>query len=410
MSQSPHPMDKLRAASQDVSRLPEPDIDAQAHSEQLVKQIITEIEVAGGKISFDHFMAQALYTPGLGYYSAGSRKFGEAGDFVTAPEISPLFSRCLARQCREVLNGLGGGEVLEFGAGSGVMAADILAELEALGCLPERYAILEVSADLKARQKETIEAKVPHLLGRVEWLERLPEPGFRGVVLANEVLDAMPAHRFCIKGGEPKELFIGWQGEQFVPQWRVPVPTSERVSQRLHELQQKYSLPEGYASELNLAAEDWVHSLATFMEAGVALIIDYGFPQHEFYHPERSQGTLMCHYRHRSHSDPLILLGLQDITTHVDFTAVAEAALVAELGVRGFANQANFLLATGLTEMGGNNESDDADIRGQLEIAAQVKQLTLPSEMGELFKVMALSKKYDVPLQGFMLRDERSRL
>ena len=298
--------------------------------------------------------------------------------------------------------------MLEFGAGSGVMAADILAELEALDCLPERYAILEVSADLKARQQQTIEAKVPHLLGRVEWLERLPEPGFRGVVLANEVLDAMPVHRFCIEEGEPKEMFVSWQGGQFASQWRVP--TSDRVSQRLHALQHKYSLPDGYASELNLAAEDWVHSLATFMEAGVALIIDYGFPQHEFYHPERSEGTLMCHYRHRSHSEPLILLGLQDITAHVDFTAVAEAALVAELGVRGFANQANFLLATGLTEMGGSGDSDEADIRSQLEIAAQVKQLTLPSEMGELFKVMALSKRYDAPLQGFLLRDERGRL
>ncbi|MCK5639405.1 MAG: SAM-dependent methyltransferase, partial [Gammaproteobacteria bacterium] len=322
--------------------------------------------------------------------------------------------RCLARQCREVLNSLGGGEVLEFGAGSGVMAADVLAEMETLDCLPQRYCILEVSADLKARQKETIEVKVPHLLERVVWLERLPEPGFRGVVLANEVLDAMPVHCFRIEDGEPKELFVRWQGERFASQWLAPA--SERVSQRLEALLQKYSLTDGYASELNLAAEDWVHSLATFMEAGVALIIDYGFPQHEFYHPERSEGTLMCHYRHRSHSEPLILVGLQDITSHVDFTAVAEAALEAGLGVRGFANQANFLLATGLTELAacsdsnGCNEDDEVDIRKQLEIAAQVKQLTLPSEMGELFKVMALSKDYDGPLQGFMLRDERSRL
>ena len=387
-----------------AEKLPSPSAEAQAHSERLQALIREEITAAGGHIGFDRFMELALYAPGLGYYSAGSGKFGEAGDFVTAPELSPLFSRCLARQCAEVLEGIGGGDILEFGAGSGVMAADILAELARLEQLPQRYGILELSADLRQRQRETIEQKVPQLASRVVWLDALPEAGFRGVVLANEVLDAMPVQRFVIENGEPHELRVGWDGERFALH---SSPADAELFARIRQLQQRYELPEGYSSELNLRAEEWVRSLADFLAQGVALLIDYGFPQREFYHPQRSMGTLMCHYRHRAHDDALILVGLQDITAHVDFTAVGEAALAAGLEVRGYTSQANFLLANGVTELLAEAQGD---ARAQLSLSAQVKRLTMPGEMGELFKVMALGRGWQGPLRGFALRDERVRL
>jgi len=387
-----------------VNELPLPSSEAQAHSERLSALILEAMQSNGGRIGFDRFMELALYAPGLGYYSAGSRKFGEAGDFVTAPELSPLFSRCLARQCAEVLAELGTGDILEFGAGSGVMAADILNELAALDHLPAHYYILELSAELRARQQETIQQKAPQLAERVEWLNTLPEPGFVGVVLANEVLDAMPVHRFRIHEGEPLELCVVWNGERLELDEDAP---DAALYERFKWLQQRYALAEGYSSEINLRAEEWVRSLGDFLARGVALLIDYGFPGGEFYHPQRDTGTLMCHYRHRAHADALILPGLQDITAHVDFTAVGEAALAAGLAVRGYTSQANFLLANGLTEL---LAQQDEDLRQQLSQAAQVKRLTMPGEMGELFKVMALSREWERPLRGFSLRDDRARL
>ena len=384
--------------------LPVPDADALAHSERLLTVIREAIEQAGGHIGFDRFMEMALYTPGLGYYSAGNQKFGEAGDFITAPELSPLFSRCLARQCAEVLGHIPKGEILEFGAGSGIMAADILGELARLDCLPERYAILELSSELRARQRQTLQQHIPELLERVAWLDALPEAGFRGVILANEVLDAMPVQRFCIEYGEPHELLVAWNGQGLE---LVPAAPDAALFARLENLRRQYGLPDGYCSEINLRAEHWIASLGGVLEQGVALLIDYGFPQHEFYHPQRQQGTLMCHYRHRAHGDALVLPGLQDITAHVDFTAVGEAALKAGLAVRGFTSQANFLLANGLTEMLADSRED---LRGQMTLSNQVKRLTMPGEMGDLFKVMALGQNWQGPLQGFALRDERGRL
>ena len=384
--------------------LPAPSSEAQAHSERMAELIHGEIVADGGRIGFDRFMELALYAPGLGYYSAGSRKFGEAGDFITAPELSTLFSRCLARQCAEVLAVISGGAILEFGAGSGRMAADILAELATIECLPAHYYILELSAELRARQQETIREKVPQLAERVVWLDGLPDAGFRGVVLANEVLDAMPVHRFRVRNGELLELYVVQEGESFVLHEGEP---GEEFAVALARLQQQTELAEGYESEINLRAEDWVRSLSDFLDQGVALLIDYGFPRGEYYHPQRSHGTLMCHYRHRAHDDALILVGLQDITAHVDFTAVAEAAVEAGLSVRGYTSQANFLLANGLTGL--LNEVQE-DVKQQLTLAAQVKRLTMPGEMGELFKVMALSRGWERPLQGFALRDERGRL
>jgi SAM-dependent MidA family methyltransferase len=387
-----------------ANKLPPPSPEAQAHSEKLQALIREEIAASGGHIGFDRFMELALYAPGLGYYSAGSGKFGEAGDFVTAPELSPLFSRCLARQCAEVLSAIDGGDILEFGAGSGVMAADILIELASMNCLPEHYFILELSADLRQRQQQSIAEKVPQLAERVVWLDALPETDFRGVVLANEVLDAMPVHRFVIHNGEPHELCVVWNGKSLVLEEGAPDAV---LYARLKQLQNECLLADGYCSEINLRAEEWLRSLADFLQQGVVLLIDYGFPQREFYHPQRSSGTLMCHYRHRAHDDALILLGLQDITAHVDFTAVAETALEAGLSVRGYTSQANFLIANGLP---GLLADEGGDTRQQLTLSAQVKRLTMPGEMGELFKVMALTREWEGPLQGFSLRDERGRL
>ncbi|MFU8838948.1 MAG: class I SAM-dependent methyltransferase [Thiohalomonadaceae bacterium] len=384
--------------------LPSPHADEQAHSEALQQQIRAAIATAGGHIGFDRYMELALYAPGLGYYSSGHQKFGEGGDFVTAPELSPLFSRCLARQCAEVLAAIPDGEILEFGAGSGIMAATILGELAALGCLPRRYAILELSSELRARQQQTIAQHVPELLARVEWLDALPEQGLRGVILANEVLDAMPVQRFCIRHGEPHELVVGWNGQDFELLSAAP---DAALFARLERLRQQYHLSDGYHSELNLRGEQWIAALGGLLEQGIVLLIDYGFPQSEYYHPQRSEGTLMCHYRHRAHPDALILPGLQDITAHVDFTAIGEAALKAGMAVRGYTNQASFLLSLGLTEY---LAEAGEDVRIQLELANQVKRLTMPGEMGELFKVMALGKGWQAPLRGFVLRDDRARL
>jgi len=287
-----------------------------------------------------------LAQPGLGYYVAGSQKFGQAGDFVTAPEISPLFSYALAQQCAEIFITLMPSEkiILEFGAGSGVMAADILTELERVGELPQRYYILELSAELKHRQKETIKNRAVHLLDYVEWIEQLPDKSFNGVVLANEVLDAMPVHRFYKDKSNRQyplgEYYVSWTGERF--ELSQGPFSSDELASEVHKLEEE--IPDNYSSEINMAASAWVTSIAERINRGVILIIDYGFPRQEFYHPQRTQGTLMCHYRHRSHTDPFVYPGLQDITAHVDFSAIAEAANTAGLDIIGYTNQAFFLL------------------------------------------------------------------
>jgi SAM-dependent MidA family methyltransferase len=392
-----------------ANELPIPSDDEQAHSERLQALIRDEIAAANGLITFARFMELALYAPGLGYYAAGARKFGEAGDFVTAPELSPLFSQCLAQQCQQLLRHLGGGAILEFGAGTGTMASDILLELERLGTLPDHYLILELSADLQQRQQETLRRRVPHLFARIEWLSALPAPGFKGVILANEVVDAMPVHLIRFEEQGAREGFVSWQEGRFV--WCDRPLSTPELQQQIATLQLELDAENfcrGYTSEINLVQRGWIRSLAGLLEQGVALIIDYGFPRHEYYHPERTGGTLMCHYRHRAHADPLILVGLQDITAHVDFTALAEAALDCGLEVLGYTGQAQFLLANGLGER--IAAIDQSDARRYLEITQQVKKLTLPNEMGELFKVLALGRNYDGVLNGFMLQDRRHTL
>ncbi len=385
--------------------LPAPDPDAHARSLELCDQIRTEIERNGGRISFERFMELALYAPGLGYYMSAMAKFGAAGDFVTAPELSDLFGACVARQCAQVLRHLGGGDVLEVGGGSGRLAVQVMRELEMLGCLPERYLILDLSGSLRARQEQTLTDELAHLRGRVQWLDRLPEQPLRGVVLANEVLDAMPVQRFVMRADELKLQTVAAEKDRFV--WReegAPAELARDIRQRLPA----GDTVAGYTSEVNPRAEGWVGSMADVLATGLVLVIDYGFPAAEYYHPQRTGGTLMCHYRHRSHDDPLVLVGLQDITAHVDFTAIAEAAHASGLSVLGYTNQASFLIATGLLDLMQDRAGDDAKL--QLELGQQVKKLTLPSEMGELFKVIAFGKRFDEPLLGFDLHDQRGKL
>ena len=386
--------------------LPELDADEAAHSAQLEARIRAEIESVGGWISFARYMEMALYEPGLGYYSAGARKFGSAGDFITAPEVAPVFSRCLASQCAEVLAALGGGDVLEFGAGSGSMAAAMLAEFEVLGHLPGRYRILDVSADLRERQRAAIEAAVPHLLERVEWLDRWPAP-FTGVVVANEVLDAMPIERFAWRGGSVEALGVSVHDGAF--RWAA-VPASGELRDRVERIRAEVGAdwPDGYVSEVGLGLDAWLTAAAATLDRGVMLFVDYGLPRRELYSPERSSGTLLCHFRHRFHDDPFVRVGLQDITAWVDFTAVAEAAQSAGLDVAGYTTQAHFLIGNGLSRH--LADVSNVDLVQRVNLSRQVMLLTLPGEMGERFKAIALAKGCDVPLSGFEVRDLRHTL
>ncbi|MBI3575644.1 MAG: SAM-dependent methyltransferase, partial [Gammaproteobacteria bacterium] len=360
-----------QTAAPDPRALPPPTVEEQALSAGLTRRVREEITVHGGSIPFARFMELALYAPGLGYYTAGKHKFGAAGDFVTAPELGSLFARCLARAGESILERVGG-DILEAGAGSGALAADLLLELEALGRLPERYLILELSNELRDRQLETLRRKAPRLLKRVHWLESLPAE-FRGVVLANELLDAMPVERFRVSADGVRQLHVAWEDNRFV--WREKT-AHDKIRARIEPL----ALSPGYTSEINFMAEAWVRSAADVLKHGALLLIDYGFPRAEFYHAQRTAGTLMCHYRHRAHDDPLRLVGLQDITAHVDFTAIAEAGREAGLTLLGYTSQAAFLIGSGLEQL--MTVSDPEDARAHLALTQQVKKLTSPHEMG----------------------------
>lgn len=381
--------------------LPAPSPDALAHSRRLAGHIQAEIAAAGGWLPFSRFMALALYAPGLGYYSAGAGKLGPAGDFVTAPEISPLFAQTLANQVAQGLAACGGGAVLELGAGSGRLAVDLLAALRGLGCLPERYAILEVSPDLRQRQQALLAAEAPEDLARVAWLDTLPDH-FAGVVLGNEVLDALPVDivvwteaGYAERGVACVDGAFAWldrplrDGPLHAAALALPVQAS------------------GYRSEINLAAPGLVASLAGMLERGLILLIDYGFPRAEYYHPQRAAGTLMCHYRHQAHTDPFHLPGLQDITAHVDFSAIADAALDAGLDVMGYIDQARFLINCGLLDRLAVMPHGTVDT---LRLTSGVQKLIQPTEMGELFKVLALGRGLSPPLPGFAHGDRRHAL
>jgi len=378
------------------STLPPPPPEAVAHSQQLAEFIASTIQDEGDWIPFSRFMELVLYAPGLGYYAAGSRKFGEHGDFVTAPEISPMFGKCIGRQAAEVLTRLPGADVLELGPGSGQLAVDIYQSLQEQGLLPGRYLMLEVSPDLRERQRELIEKRLGlDALKRFSWIDRLPDK-IHGFVIANEVLDVIPCallHRHA--GGELRESGVILTEAGFaLDDARLPEGDLKRRAQAV--------LPGGdyeYLTEVNLAAEGLVRTIARSLVNGLAIFIDYGFPEREYYHPQRAQGTLRCHYRHRVHGDPFFMPGLQDITAHVDFTAMSRAAESGGAEVMGFTTQAYFLISCGLGVLvsGGDPTATLSKLKG----TSAVHRLINPAEMGELFKVLGFAKGWDGPVLGF---------
>ncbi len=396
-------MDKQRLSGP----LPGPDDPACEHSRRVCDVIIDEITRQGGQVSFDRFMQMALYAPGLGYYSAGAEQIGKAGDFVTAPVISTLFSECLAVQCQQVLAGMTDGCLLELGAGTGVMARDILLALERQQQLPACYYIVEISAELKQRQQQVLQQSVPHLLPYITWLERLPSHGINGVILANEVLDALPVKRIALQGKRINELHVSHRQGQFG--WQV-MPAAEDVQQQVEAVLATLTddLPHRYVTEINPHQAAWISRLADALVAGVILLIDYGYVRREYYHPQRVNGTLLCHYRHRVHDDPFYYPGLQDITASVDFTALADCAVAAGLKVAGYTNQASFLVGCGLDRiLSGKAGDGSGDL---IRLSAEARQLILPAAMGERFKVIGFNQQFDTDLIGFSFNNPLPRL
>ena len=385
---------------------PQPDSIAIAHSNALMSSIQAIIAKEGGWINFAQLMDAALYTPGLGYYSGGAKKFGLSGDFVTASEISPLFSQTIARQTQQVLSSLQTqnkkADILELGAGTGRFAKDLLFELAKLEQLPARYMILEVSAHLREQQHSTLKAALPNeLMERVVWLDALPR-SFDGLIFANEVLDALPVHIVRTKADGIAEIGVVSEDEGLV--WKEKPAFSSALKDFVAELK----LMDGYTTEVCLAATGLVASLAGILQSGMLLMIDYGFSRTEYYHPQRNQGTLMCHYRHRAHGDPLVYLGLQDITAHVDFTRVAETGVGNGLELIGFLTQAQFLINAGITELLESIPAEDS--ANYLPLVASAQKLLSPAEMGDLFKVIAFEKNLDIPFIGFSSGDKSHTL
>jgi SAM-dependent MidA family methyltransferase len=384
-----------------MSSLPAPSPEALAHSDLLARLIRDEIQAAGGWLPFDRYMSLALYAPGYGYYSAGLEKFGEGGDFVTAPEISPLFGRCIARQAAQVLTKTGG-SILELGAGSGRLVVDMLTELDRLGRLPDQYLIMEISAPLRETQKCLANSSLPlHLSQKIVWLETLPQT-FAGLVLGNEVLDALPVHLVAWHEKDISERGVAMENGRFV--W-CDQPLTHGP---LFDVASALQMPPGHVSEINPAASGMMASLTQMLVHGVILMLDYGFPRREFYHPQRDRGTLMCHYRQHAHDDPFFCPGLQDITSHVDFTAIAEAAVAQGATLMGYTGQAQFLINCGITDF--LAEISPANMAAYLPLAAQAQKPLSPAEMGELFKVIALGKAFNEPLAGFASGDKRLTL
>ncbi len=384
------------------------DAHAQHLSAQLHQLLCAEIAAAGGRLPFDAFMELALYAPGLGYYVAGAHKFGAGGDFITAPELSPLFGQCLAAQCAEVLQALTPppagmtNDIVEFGAGSGALAVAVLRELERLESVPAHYWIVELSAELAARQRQRLFTELPHLAPRCEWLTTLPQH-LRGVVVANEVLDAMPVSRFQIAAdGTVTEILVtttaGTLMDIAAP---VQSPGLTAAVATLHAA--GLAQAPGYSSEVNLRLAPWLAAVGAMLDVGVVLVSDYGYSRANYYQPDRTSGTLLGYYHHQVSGDLYQHLGLQDLTAHVDFTAVAEAGEAAGFTLAGFTTQAHFLLGCGIDQL-----LAGAEITLEQRLAA--KQLLLPTAMGERFKVLGLNKTINGDWRGFAVRDLRDRL
>jgi SAM-dependent MidA family methyltransferase len=375
-----------------------------SHAKQVAQRLRERITAAGGWLPFDAYMQIALYEPGLGYYSAGSHKLGAGGDFTTAPEISPLFGQCLAHHCMEVLADTPDSDVLEIGAGSGRLAFDVLQAMAAAGHPPSSYRILEVSADLRQRQQQLLATLPPSLAQRVEWLDRPPQQAWTGALLANEVLDALPVQRFIRQQGQWQSLGVAISDADELC-WQ-PRAADALLAGALGELALPAEHCDGYESELCLMLAPWLKDVTAQLRRGVALFVDYGLPRHEYYSAARDRGTLRCHYRQRAHDDPFAHPGMEDITAWVDFTRVAEAADACGMSVLGYATQAAALLGLGIESLVSAAPDEPTRIRR----ASEARQLLMPTELGETFKVMALGRDFDAPLSVFHHQDLRSRL
>ncbi len=395
----------MNPKAHEPASLPVPEPIALAQSEALAATLRAEIAAAGGWLPFDRYMERALYAPGLGYYSGGSRKFGlladDGSDFVTAPEMSPLFAATLARAVGEALAASGTRALMEFGAGTGRLAAGMMLALEALGVPFDSYAIVDLSGELRERQRETLAQRAPHLLERVQWLDALPA-SFEGVVIGNEVLDAMPVRLFARKDAVWHERGVAVNDDHaFVfsdrpamsgrdADWAQGVPGSVLAA---------IDGSDDYVAETHEAALAFTRTVCAMLTRGAAFFIDYGFPESEYYHPQRVQGTLMCHYRHRAHDDPFLYPGLQDITAHVEFTGIAQAGVETGADLLGYTSQARFLMNAGITEVLG--EIDVNDVARFIPAANAVQKLVSEAEMGELFKVIAFSRGIDSTIAAF---------
>jgi len=383
-----------------MSALPIPSVESKAHSQKICELIKQRIVESGGWISFAEFMHMALYTPALGYYSGGAQKFGQGGDFVTAPEISPLFAQTIARQALQILSS-GCDDILELGAGTGILAADLLSELSQLKQLPKQYFILEVSDYLRQIQRKTLQKKLSQdLYQRIVWLEKLPED-FTGLILANELLDALPAQLVYKNNDALYERGVTSDGEFIWQDKSLQMGV-------LYKSVIDYELPNDYLTEVCLAVTGLIHSLADSLKQGAILLIDYGFSAREYYHPQRNQGTLMCHYQHYGHSNPLINIGLQDITAHINFTQIKQAGEAYGISLAGYVSQAQFLINCGILELLAKISPNDMATYAPLAAAAQ--KLLSPAEMGELFKVIGFTKNLNMPLLGFSSGDKSHTL
>ena len=381
--------------------LPIPDSASAAHSERVAAYIRDRIVNSGGRISFAEYMHHALYAPGLGYYAAGAAKLGASGDFVTAPEISPIFGRVLARQCAEVFAEVSDGSILEFGAGSGKLAADLLRALGELEALPEQYRILEISADLRERQEEFLKREIPEFFDRCIWVDNLPEE-HTGIVVANEVLDALPVERFARRSDGIQQVCVGVEGNAFV---FVERPAPDHLLDAVANIEADLgnALAVDYVSDISLGAPGWIRDIATRLQRGVIFFTDYGVSRREYYAADKTAGWLRCHFRHHVHNDPLLLPGIQDLTAWVDFSAVADAAINNGLEIVGYVTQAQFLMGGGLEKELENFA--DLSAREQVELSGQVKLLTLPGEMGENFKCVGLSRGVAMTPSAFSFAD-----
>ena len=392
------------------SRLPEPSADERAHSDRLV-QLLREMIAAQGPLSFSQYMERCLYAPGLGYYSAGRTKFGADGDFVTAPELGEMFARCVVNALQPTLASLGkDADFLELGGGSGAFAEAALKALAAHGMLPRNYLILEPSADLRERQRERLLANLPaEIKARVQWLDRPPEADWRGVLFANEVIDALPTTRFTVRDGEIFEEHVLFDGDGRLQ--CVDRPADALVSGAVRHVERSLGTPlaDGYRSEILPQLPYWIQAIAGSLTMGVMLFIDYGYVRREFYLPERDDGTLMAHYRHRAHNDPLYLPGLNDLTASVDFTGLAEAGSSAGFDLAVYLPQAQFLIGAGLQDIFQSMQGEATDDHAAYQLAQQVKRLMLPDQMGERFQAMLFARGLDtLPLPADLLAADQS--